>query len=93
MMMPQFDINGNKLFQGLSIISTAAISYFVEDQNLRAALVLGINTLMGGVSVKAQTLNPDGSKIDKVVGEKENENEGTGQTESGNEQADQRGGY
>lgn len=62
--MPDFNIDFNKFFSVIMTLITSLVAYFVTDEGLRAMLVLALNGLMNAVSIKAQTLNPDGSKIE-----------------------------
>jgi len=66
-MIPGFTINWNKILSAVAALGATLVTYFVQEEALRAALILFITTSMGAMSVKAQTMDPQGKQLEEKV--------------------------
>lgn len=60
MNLPTFDINWNKALSTIATFASGLAAYLIQDENLRALVATFITALLGVISVKAQTMDPQG---------------------------------
>lgn len=66
-MIPQFNINWNRIISSGLVFLGAVAAYYITAPELRAAIALFVQTLQGAISVKAQTMDPDGKSLAEYI--------------------------
>lgn len=63
MNLPAFDINWNKALSTIAAFASGVAAYLIQDENLRALVATFITAILGVISVKAQTMDLQGTPL------------------------------